>query len=123
MRRIRSHDTSPEMAVRRAVYSMGYRYRLHVSTLPGKPDIVLPRLMKIIQVHGCFWRQHSGCIDSHIPKSRIPYWKPKLERNHQRDAENRRKLRNLGWKVCIVWECQAKATSKLFKRLARFLRV
>jgi len=121
MSRIRSRDTSPEMIVRRLVHGMGYRYRLHVASLPGKPDIVLPRLRSIIEVRGCFWHQHNGCIDSHIPKSRILYWKPKLERNRLRDQENSRNLRKLGWRICIVWECETKTLAKLSRRIARFL--
>lgn len=122
MSRIRSRDTSPEMIVRRLIHGMGYRYRLHVASLPGKPDLVLPRLQRIIEVRGCFWHQHPGCIDSHIPKTRLDYWEPKLERNQRRDEENGRKLRQLGWKVLVVWECEGKTPGKLFKRLARFLR-
>lgn len=121
MSRIRSRDTSPEMIVRRLVHSMGYRYRLHVAKLPGKPDLVFPRLQRIIEVRGCFWHQHPGCIDSHIPKTRIEYWGPKLARNQRRDEENERKLRELGWRVCVAWECEAKTTGKLSRRLARFL--
>jgi DNA mismatch endonuclease (patch repair protein) len=121
MGRIRSRNTSPEMIVRRLVHGMGYRYRLHVASLPGKPDIVLPRLKKIIEVRGCFWHQHAGCIDSHIPKSRIQYWGPKLARNLQRDRENGRKLRQLGWKLCIVWECETRDSKTLARRVTRFL--
>lgn len=122
MSRIRSRDTSPEMIVRRLVHGMGYRYRLHAAELPGKPDIVLPRLRRIIDVRGCFWHQHPGCIDSHIPKSRVEYWAPKLERNRRRDRENERRLSELGWQVCVVWECEMAATRKIVKRLARFLK-
>ncbi len=122
MSRIRSRDTSAEMIVRRLVHGMGYRFRLHVASLPGKPDIVLPRLNSIIEVRGCFWHQHSGCIDSHIPKSRLHYWRPKLERNQCRDEENGRQLRKLGWRVCVVWECETTATPKLTRRLAHFLK-
>lgn len=121
MSRIRSRDTSPEMIVRRMIHGMGYRYRLHVASLPGKPDIVLPRLKRIIDVRGCFWHRHPGCIDSHVPKSRLDYWAPKLEQNQRRDLVNGRKLRKLGWRVYVVWECQAKDTVTLEKRLARFL--
>jgi DNA mismatch endonuclease (patch repair protein) len=121
MSRIRSRDTLPEMTVRRLVHGMGYRYRLHVASLPGKPDIVLPRLKSIIEVRGCFWHQHSGCIDSHIPVSRIEYWRPKLERNQLRDRKNGYSLRKLGWRVCIIWECETQATAKLSRRIARFL--
>ena len=117
MRRIRSRDTSPEMIVRQMLHGMGYRYRLHVATLPGKPDIVLRRLGRIIEVRGCFWHQHSGCIDSHIPKTRIEYWKPKLARNRRRDAENHKALKSLGWKVLIVWECETRDLRRLRRRL------
>lgn len=121
MSRIRSRNTSPEIIVRRLVHGMGYRFRLHVASLPGKPDIVLPRLKSIIEVHGCFWHQHSGCIDSHIPKSHLKYWGPKLERNQLRDKANGRRLRKLGWKVWVVWECETKDPAKLSRRIARFL--
>jgi DNA mismatch endonuclease (patch repair protein) len=121
MSRIRSRDTSPEMIVRRLVHGMGYRFRLHVATLPGKPDIVLPRIKRVIEVQGCFWHQHPGCIDSHIPKSRLDYWEPKLARNQQRDKDNKRKLCDLGWRVCVVWECETKRRERLAKRLTRFL--
>jgi DNA mismatch endonuclease (patch repair protein) len=122
MSRIRSRDTSPEMIVRRLLHGMGYRYRLHVAELPGRPDIVLPRLKRIIEVRGCFWHQHPGCIDSHIPKSRLEYWEPKLTKNQCRDEENRRKLRELGWRLCLIWECETNDASKISKRLVRFLR-
>lgn len=118
---IRSRDTTPELVVRRMVHSMGYRYRLHVSSLPGKPDLVFPRLRRIIDVRGCFWHQHEGCIDSHIPKTRQGYWRPKLMGNCQRDAVNGRRLKELGWRVCVVWECEVCQRKRLARRLARFL--
>ena len=121
MRRIRSRDTIPELIVRRLVHGMGLRYRLHVTKLPGKPDLVLGRLKRIIEVRGCFWHQHPGCIDSHIPKTRIEYWKQKLRRNQERDQENAGTLRKLGWRIFVVWECEVKNTEKLMKRLTRFL--
>jgi DNA mismatch endonuclease (patch repair protein) len=121
MSNIRSRDTRPEMIVRRLVHGLGYRYRLHVASLPGKPDIVLPRLKAIIDVRGCFWHQHPGCIDSHIPNSRIGYWRPKLERNQLRDRRNQRAVRKLGWRILVVWECQVKALPKLSKRILEFL--
>ncbi len=121
MRQIRSKDTVPELAVRRLVHAMGYRYRLHVANLPGRPDLVFPRLKRIMELRGCFWHQHPGCIDSHIPKSRAEYWVPKLERNKQRDVENGRALRALGWWLCIVWACETTHTAKLSRRLSRFL--
>jgi DNA mismatch endonuclease, patch repair protein len=122
MRRIRAKGTSPEMVVRRAVHAMGYRYRLHVATLPGKPDLVLPRLKKIIEVRGCFWHQHKGCIDSHIPKSRTEYWRPKLTGNRQRDNKNEKQLRAAGWRLLTLWECEVRDVARLRKRLLAFLR-
>src|SRR5437879_4844316 len=106
MRLIRSKDTKPEMIVRRMVHSMGFRFRLHRADLPGKPDMVLPRLKKVIEVRGCFWHQHARCIDSHIPKSRMHYWYPKLRRNVARDQKNLRKLRKAGWRILLLWECE-----------------
>jgi DNA mismatch endonuclease (patch repair protein) len=122
MRMIRSKDTSPELTVRRLVHGMGYRYRLHVASLPGKPDMVFARLKKIIEVRGCFWHQHAGCIDSHIPKSRAGYWGPKLARNQNRDAANEQQLRSQGWSMLILWECELANLSPLAKRIRRFLR-
>ena len=120
MSRIRSTNTSPELIVRKLIHSWGYRYRLHVRTLPGKPDIVLPRLRKIIDVRGCFWHQHPGCVDSHVPRSRQDYWKPKLSGNTARDKSNALALRRLGWKVLVVWECEVTKRS-LAARVRRFL--
>ena len=105
MRRIRSTGTKPELAIRKIVRSLGYRFRLHVASLPGKPDIVVANEKKIIEVCGCFWHQHKGCIDSHIPKTRRAYWRSKLSANCKRDQTNLRRLRRLGWKVLRIWEC------------------
>jgi DNA mismatch endonuclease (patch repair protein) len=107
MRRIRSKGMQPELATRRLVYSLGYRFRLHSKSLPGKPDLVFSKKKKIIEVRGCFWHQHTGCVDSHIPKSRKEYWSLKLRGNVRRDHKNLRKLRRLGWKVRVIWECEA----------------
>ena len=120
MRRIRSKSTQPEVAVRRLIHGMGYRFRLHHPHLPGKPDLVFARIKKIIEVRGCFWHQHKGCIDSHIPKTRVGYWRPKLQRNVARDKVNLRALRRSGWLVLIVWECQVSAAN-LGKQLKCFL--
>lgn len=122
MRRIRSKDTLPELTVRRLVHAMGYRYRLHQSKLPGRPDLVFPRLKKIIQVHGCFWHGHDGCRISHVPSSRQEYWKPKLERNKLRDADHLRKLVDLGWNVLVLWECEVREDASLPEKIRRFLR-
>jgi DNA mismatch endonuclease, patch repair protein len=111
----------PEMIVRRLVHAMGYRYRLHSPSLPGRPDLVFSRLKKIIEVRGCFWHQHDGCIDSHIPKSRTDYWLPKLAGNRERDRKNLSELRRLGWRVLILWECEIGSSTRLATRLQRFL--
>jgi DNA mismatch endonuclease, patch repair protein len=121
MRRIRSKGMKPEMVVRQLAHGMGYRYRLHSPKLPGKPDLVFPRLKKIVEVRGCFWHQHGDCIDSHVPKSRMDYWRPKLRRNQQRDLENILKLQALGFRVLVLWECEIADDKRLAKRLRRFL--
>jgi DNA mismatch endonuclease (patch repair protein) len=124
MRRIRSKGTKPEMGVRRLVHMLGYRFRLHSTKLPGKPDLVFSSLRKTIEVRGCFWHQHKGCIDSHIPKSQVDYWRPKLRRNVRRDERNLKELRALGWRVLVIWECEVKTSKsqRLGARLNRFLR-
>ncbi len=121
MRRIRSKGMKPELIVRRLVHGMGYRYVLHSPKLPGKPDLVFPKHKKIIEVRGCFWHQHRGCVDSHIPKSRTEYWIPKLDRNKQRDATNLRRLRALGWEVLVVWECWVASEVEIATKLRDFL--
>lgn len=122
MRAVTSKDTDPEMQVRRAVHAMGYRYRLHVAGLPGKPDLVFPRLSKVIFVHGCFWHQHRCKRGRRIPKTRREYWEAKLARNVERDRRHRRKLRRDGWEVLVVWECQLRKDSEAVKeKLREFL--
>jgi DNA mismatch endonuclease (patch repair protein) len=121
MRRIRSKGMKPEMVVRQLAHRLGYRYRLHSPKLPGKPDLVFPRLKKVIEVRGCFWHQHGGCIDSHVPKSRMDYWRPKLMRNQQRDVENIQRLEGLGFRVLVLWECEITNDKRLAKKLQRFL--
>jgi DNA mismatch endonuclease (patch repair protein) len=121
MSRIRSFDTRPEMQIRRLLHGLGYRYVLHRRDLPGVPDLVFPSRRKIVFIQGCFWHQHTGCIDGRIPKSRISYWKPKLHRNVERDRLNASKLRRAGWKVMSVWECDAAKPDTVRKRLTRFL--
>jgi DNA mismatch endonuclease (patch repair protein) len=107
MRSIGKTNTSPEIAVRRVLHRLGFRFRLHVRELPGTPDVVLPRLRKIVMVHGCFWHQHSGCRLAKLPRARPEYWLPKLARNQARDEAARRELTALGWEVLVIWECEA----------------
>jgi DNA mismatch endonuclease (patch repair protein) len=95
---------------------------LHIAALPGKPDLVFPRLRKIIEVRGCFWHRHKDCTDSHIPKSRRDYWLPKLRRNQKRDGANLGKLREMGWRVLVVWECEVASSKRLSGKIERFLR-
>jgi DNA mismatch endonuclease, patch repair protein len=121
MRRITSKNTKPEMLVRRLVHGMGFRYRLHVKTLPGKPDLVFSKRLKAIFVHGCFWHQHNQCREGRVPSSREDYWRPKLERNVQRDKKHVRRLRREGWSVLTVWECQLRDTDLLKRKLRNFL--
>ena len=108
MAAIVSKDTKPELAVRQAVYGMGYRYRLHSKQLPGKPDLVFGKLRKVIFVHGCFWHQHAKarCLDGRRPKSNTGYWNPKLEGNVARDKRNRVALKKAGWDVLVIWDCE-----------------
>ncbi|MFH1493969.1 MAG: DNA mismatch endonuclease Vsr [Pseudomonadota bacterium] len=121
MSRIRSKDTKPEMAVRRLVFSMGYRYRLHDRTLPGTPDLVFRGRRKAMFVHGCFWHRHPGCGLARMPKSRLDFWGPKLEANARRDGECLAALRELGWETLVVWECETKDAERLRKTIRRFL--
>ena len=104
MSRIKSQNTRPEMMLRSALFAKGYRYKIHVSDLPGTPDIVLPKHKFVINVHGCFWHHH-GCPLSSIPKTREDYWLEKFEQNKRRDFLNKQKLKKLGWRVFEVWEC------------------
>jgi DNA mismatch endonuclease (patch repair protein) len=120
MAAIRGKHTKPEMLVRRLVHGLGYRYRLHVHTLPGTPDLVFPAQRKIIEVKGCFWHMHS-CPASHIPARRRAFWSAKLARTKARDSHTRRALRRLGWDVLVVWECQTRNVSHLKVRLEDFL--
>ena len=121
MSRVRSRDTKPEMAVRSLVHSLGYRYRLHGRKLPGKPDLVFSCRKKVIFVHGCFWHRHPRCKNNRLPKSRLTFWKPKLELNRKRDLKNQRKLRRLGWRFLVIWECQTKDDELLTNRIIDFL--
>lgn len=106
MSRIRGKDSASEMRLRRLIHGMGFRYRLHVKNLPGTPDLVFPARKAVIFMHGCFWHRHQGCRLARMPKSRIAFWREKLEANRRRDGENVSRLNELGWRVLVIWECQ-----------------
>jgi DNA mismatch endonuclease (patch repair protein) len=121
MSRIGGKDTSPEIRVRRLLHALGFRFRLHRSDLPGKPDIVLPRHNKIILVHGCFWHGHPDCPRAALPTTNPEFWRAKIERNVTRDNRVCAKLRNLGWSVLIVWQCELTSIETIRGRLLKFL--
>jgi DNA mismatch endonuclease, patch repair protein len=117
MSRIRGKDTKPEMIVRSEIHRRGYRFRLHCRSLPGCPDLVLRKHRLVIFVHGCFWHRHPHCKFAYTPKSRREFWTAKFCRNVERDAEVRRDLRRLGWRVAVIWECEAQSCRILIRRL------
>ena len=121
MSRVRGKDTKPELVVRKLVHALGYRYRLHRRDLPGLPDLTFPGRGKIIFVHGCFWHRHEGCSLARLPKSRHSFWIPKLEENKRRDTRNQKKLKELGWGILVVWECQISGREVLKARIQDFL--
>lgn len=112
MSRIRSGNTKPEMLVRKFLHANGYRYKLHDKTLPGKPDIVLPRYKTVIFVHGCFWHGHANCKYFVVPKTRTQWWLDKINRNKANDEKAEKALRKEGWEVIIIWECRLKSEKK-----------
>jgi DNA mismatch endonuclease (patch repair protein) len=121
MGRVRSRDTKLEMVVRRMVHSMGYRYRLHAKDLSGKPDLVFRSRRKVIFIHGCFWHRHTDCALARLPKSRLDFWLPKLDANRQRDLRNEHALREAGWDVLTIWECELSDMAQLKTRIRGFL--
>lgn len=123
MARIGQRNTAPEIAVRRILHRLGMRFRLHRRDLPGTPDIVLPSRKIAVLVHGCFWHRHAGCPFAYTPKSRVEFWKAKFERNVARDQEVQKALTGLGWRVCVVWECETRDPATLENRLRRLISV
>ncbi len=123
MRRIRSKDSKAERAVRSLIHRLGYRFRLHRRNLPGTPDIVFPSRKRVIFVHGCFWHLHPDpdCKRARMPKTRVDYWKPKLEGNRRRDLVNRERLRALGWGVLEIWECEVRDMERIEDKITSFL--
>lgn len=123
MAAIKGKNTQPELALRRFLHALGYRFRLHRKDLPGKPDIVMPRLRTCIFVHGCFWHRHAGCQYATTPKTRCEFWEGKFARNIERDFENVRALEALGWKVMIVWECEIRQGAEHLAGLLKALQI
>lgn len=124
MRGNRSSGTRPELTVRRLLHSLGYRYRLHATDLPGKPDIVFRLRKRVVFVHGCFWHQHQdpACPLRSRPRANTDYWHAKLDRNIARDNETQARLRSLGWLSLVVWECETSDLRALEAKLQDFLR-
>lgn len=121
MGRVAGRNTRPEMIVRRLVHGLGFRYRLHVRTLPGCPDLVLTRHRRIVFVHGCFWHGHPGCRRAARPVSNTEFWNRKLDRTATHDALVAEQLNSQGWRVMVVWECEVRDRTALLGRLAAFL--
>jgi len=121
MRAVRSRDTTPEMIVRRTATALGFRYRLHTATLPGKPDLVFASRRKAVFVHGCFWHGHDCKRGSREPKANAEYWRAKVQRNRERDERSLQALTVGGWAVLVIWECETRDREKLRARLNHFL--
>lgn len=121
MSRIKGKDTKPEILVRRFLFSNGFRYRLHDKRLPGKPDLVLPKYKVVVFIHGCYWHGHNGCKYFVVPKTRTQWWLDKITGNQSRDSVHTAALRELGWRIIIVWECELKKDTKdqTFDKLIR----
>ncbi len=121
MAQVRSKDTKPELAVRRLLHSLGYRYRLHRKDLPGKPDLTFPSRRKVVFVHGCFWHSHENCDRVRHPSSNKDYWRAKLRRNRERDRRNLALLEEIGWAPMVVWECELDDLDSVSQKLVSFL--
>lgn len=121
MRAIRGKDTKPEHTVRRLLHRLGYGFRLHVRELPGCPDLVFPARHKVIFVNGCFWHRHSCRKGRSMPRTRVEFWKCKLQGNQRRDQATHRALNRQGWGVLHVWECQMREPQRVAARIKRFL--
>lgn len=121
MRAVKGRDTAPEMQVRRLVFGLGYRYRLHRKDLPGKPDLVFIGRRKVVFVHGCFWHGHDCRRGCRTPKTNVNYWRNKLARNRARDAANVAALETKDWRVLVIWECDLRRNVQITSRLRRFL--
>jgi DNA mismatch endonuclease (patch repair protein) len=120
MSHVKGADTSVEIMVRSLLHGLGYRFRIHVAGLPGKPDIVLPKHRRVIFVNGCFWHGHKGCTRSTMPKTNSEFWARKILGNMRRDKENVRQLRYLGWRVLVIWQCQTKKPGVVARKIETF---
>lgn len=120
MSRIKGKDTKPEMLVRRFLHANGFRYKLHDKTLPGKPDIVLPKYKTVIFIHGCFWHGHTNCKYFVVPKTRTEWWLNKIHGNQENDIKSSKALKKDGWSIITIWECKLKA-NKLENTLSSLL--
>lgn len=118
MAKVRSKDTRPELTVRKAAHSLGYRFRLHRSDLPGTPDLVFPKHRLALFVHGCFWHQHPNCRRATMPATNTAKWADKFERNRSRDTRSKSELEALGWTVLVIWECETRSRDTLASQLA-----
>src|SRR5687768_2675368 len=121
MARVKGHDTQPEKAVRSVLHRLGYRYRLHRTDLPGKPDIVLTKHKKVVFIHGCFWHGHKGCNRSTRPSTNVRFWNQKLSGNELRDRLVQRQLKKAGWRFLVIWACQTADENRIAHKLLRFL--
>lgn len=121
MSRIHGANTKPELEVRKRLHSMGFRYCLHYSKLPGKPDIVLPKHKKIIFVHGCFWHGHPGCKRSKLPTTNVDFWQRKISSNIARDLEVQKELARRGWKILTIWSCETRKSEYLISKIEEFM--
>jgi DNA mismatch endonuclease (patch repair protein) len=122
MGRVAGENTGPEIAVRRLLHRLGYRFRLHRKNLPGKPDVVLPKWRTVVLIHGCFWHRHDGCPNTRTPKSKVEFWTRKFAENVERDRKAKAQLESLGWRVLVIWECELKDVEALAERVEHFIK-
>jgi DNA mismatch endonuclease (patch repair protein) len=120
MQSVRQKDTAPELAVRRGLHALGYRFRLHTKDLPGRPDLVFPSRRRVIFVHGCFWHGHD-CPKGRLPASRLDYWRPKVAANKERDERTVNMLERAGWRCFVVWQCQTRDIGQTVNKIVDFL--
>jgi DNA mismatch endonuclease (patch repair protein) len=122
MSRVGGKNTKPELIVRSLLHRMGYRFRIHRTDLPGNPDVSLPRHKKIIFVHGCFWHGHAECSRAKRPSTNQEFWQKKLDKNIERDRQNRDKLEALGWSILVIWQCEVKDLERVEQKIESFMR-